>query len=145
MPTNKSKVFISYLREDAATVDLLAQELRNNGVEVWLDRNSILGGGRWKDAIRRAIANGSAAIVCFSSRYYARTKGYMNEELVLLVEELRLRSGDSSWFIPVRLDDCEIPDRRIGAGETLRDLQRIDLFSDWDTGIAQILSALSNP
>lgn len=69
----------------------------------------------------------------------------MNEELTLMIEELRQRPIDKSWFIPVRLDDCVIPDRPIGGGEYLHDLQRIDLFPDWDEGVRRIIAALRPP
>jgi Mrp family chromosome partitioning ATPase len=36
--TVRRKLFISYVREDAATVDALADALRAHGVDVWLDR-----------------------------------------------------------------------------------------------------------
>ena len=45
-------VFISYVRENQKQVDRLCQDLENHGVNVWLDRNSIKPGNRWKDAIR---------------------------------------------------------------------------------------------
>jgi hypothetical protein len=32
------------------------------------------------------------------------------------------------WLIPVRLDDCDIPDWDLGAGRTLASIQRSDLF-----------------
>jgi hypothetical protein len=35
-----------------------------------------------------------------------------------------------SWLIPVRLDDCEVPDLDIGAGRTLRSLDSADLFGE---------------
>ena len=34
------------------------------------------------------------------------------------------------WLIPVRFDDCNVPDWDIGAGRTLRSLQYADLFGD---------------
>jgi hypothetical protein len=48
---------------------------------------------------------------------------------------------------PVGLSDrllaqCEIPDRNIGAGYTLRDLQWVDLFSDWEKGITNIVDII---
>ena len=48
-------VFISYVRENAALVDKLADELRAHGVTVWLDRDKIMPGQLWQDAIRQAI------------------------------------------------------------------------------------------
>src|SRR5262249_33660733 len=43
---------------------------------------------------------------------------------------LRLRSPEVPWLIPIRFDDCDIPDLVIGAGRTLDWLQRADLFGD---------------
>ena len=59
----------------------------------------------------------------------ARESTHMNEELMLAVGEIRSRSHDTRWFIPV-LVSGEIPDRPIGAGETLRSLQYVDLGKD---------------
>jgi len=66
----------------------------------------------------------------------------MNEELVLAIEELRLRPTDMAWFIPVKLNRCEIPDRDIGAGATLQDLQYVELYQDWDAGIQRIVNVI---
>jgi len=66
----------------------------------------------------------------------------MNEELTVAIEELRQRPSGKSWFIPVRLDECDIPDRKIGGDEKLTDLQRVDLFPDWDSGVRRILQAM---
>ncbi len=137
-----TRVFLSYVREDRPTVDRLAADLKAYGADVWLDRTAIKPGERWADAIRRGISEGDFFLACFSKAFSARGKTYMNEELTLAIEELRQRSYDQSWFIPVRFDDCEVPARPIGAGETLNSLQRVDLFGDWKEGIRQILSVV---
>ena len=81
--------------------------------------------------IRRAITNDALAfIACFSQASVAREKSYQNEELILAVEQLRSRRPDSSWFIPVRFNECEIPDIDIGGGRTIRSIQHADLFED---------------
>lgn len=49
---------------------------------------------------------------------------------------------DRSWFIPVKLSECQIPDRSIGAGETLLDLQYVELFCDWDDGVSRIVAVI---
>ena len=59
--------FISYVREDLPIVDRLADELRQNGIEVWIDRDRIAPGERWHDAIREAIRAGDLFIACFSA------------------------------------------------------------------------------
>jgi hypothetical protein len=65
----------------------------------------------------------------------------MNEELTTAIDELRRRPTDRTWFIPILLSECEIPDRSIGGGETLRNLQAVTLYG-WDAGMASLLRAL---
>jgi hypothetical protein len=66
----------------------------------------------------------------------------MNEELALAIDELRQMPAGRTWFIPVLLSQCEVPDSPIGGGETLRDLHWISLEPDWESAIAQLLDAL---
>lgn len=137
-----SHVFVSYVRENQDMVTRLCNTLRANGVEVWLDRDSIAPGKRWKREIRHAIEKGAFFVACFSKEYSLKTKTYMNEELTIAIQELRMRTADRTWFIPLRLSDCSIPDIDIGAGENLRDIQWLDLWKDWDGGIKKLLEML---
>ena len=137
-------VFISYVHDDAPIIEKLHAELVAREIKVWLDRENISPGERWRSAIRRAIIEGAYFIACFSASYSQRTKTFMNEEIVLAIEELRQRPTDRVWFIPVKLSPCEIPDRNIGAGETLLDLQYVDLYSDWEKGLSRIVSTMTS-
>jgi len=67
----------------------------------------------------------------------------MNEELTVAIEELRQRATSRSWFIPISLDGCVIPQRNIGAGETLHDLHWVDLTADWNRGVDLITRAVT--
>jgi HEAT repeat protein len=138
-----SHVFISYVREDAETIDKLRAVLKAYEVPTWVDWADLKPGCRWKDAIRAAIQDGIFYLACFSSAYAKRATSDMNEELVLAIDELRQRATDKAWFIPVLLDDGEVPDRSIGGGETLRSLQWVNLSKDWDDGIRRILSIVA--
>ena len=100
----------------------LADELRAHGVTVWLDRDKIMPGQRWQDAIRQAIREGDYFIACFSAEYVARPRTYMHTEIGLAIEMLQQMPTNRIWFIPVLLSECEVPDRSIGGGQTLRDL-----------------------
>src|SRR5437899_1861677 len=62
---NLAHIFISYIHENKDIVDKLANELRNRGVTVWLDRNDIDPGVRWRNAISEAIHSGSFFVACF--------------------------------------------------------------------------------
>lgn len=123
-----SHVFVSYVRENRAIVDRLCDALSARGVKVWLDRNQIAPGTRWRDATRTAIRHGQHFIACFSKEYASRARTYMNEELILAIDELRQRKTDRAWFIPVLLSECDVPARNIGGGETLLDVQWVSLI-----------------
>ena len=138
-----ARVFISYLKENVELIEKLVEGLEIHGVDVWIDYKSLKPGVRWKDAIGKEIKTGDYFIACFSQEYHNKSKSYMNEELIIALEEIRLRKIDDVWFIPIRLDDSKIPDRVIGAGETLNSLQRIDLFKDWEKGINKILETIN--
>ncbi len=135
-------VFISYVKENGDAVDRLTRHLTGHGIHVWLDRDKIEPGTRWKPAIRQAIQEGSFFIACFSREYGEREKTFMNEELNLAIEELRQRPTTRAWFIPAILSPCEIPDREIGGGASLRDLQYVALHRDWDTGVQRLVNVI---
>jgi len=139
---NTSKVFISYVREDSAVVDRIAEALRAHGAEAWLDRTHITPGQRWRRAIRDAISDGTYFVACFSPSYAQRDRTYMNEELRLAIEQLRMMPLDRRWFIPVILRPCQIPEFEIDAVETLKSLQYIDFSQDWDSAIKQLIDAV---
>lgn len=134
-------VFISYVSDDASTINRLARDLETNGVEVWLDRKNLEPGMRWKEAIRHAIAAGDLFVACFSRGFAKRSKTYMHEELTIAIEELRQRPADRRWFLPVLVDVPEPPDIRISAMETLRDLHWLSLELSWEVGVLAIVRA----
>jgi nucleoside phosphorylase len=122
-------VFISHADDDAAAADRLRAALMRASVEVWDDSTDLLPGQDRRSAIRKAISDGAFVfLACFSSASLARTRSRHNEELMLAIDELRRRRFDQAWLIPVKLDDCEVPDIDIGGGRTLRSLVPIDLF-----------------
>jgi hypothetical protein len=136
------RAFISYVREDAEAVDRIADALRLVGIDVWLDRTHLKPGDRWTEVIRNAISEGDFFIACFSSSYAQRKATYMNEELLIAVEQLRRRPRDRRWFIPLTLDGCDLPKIPIGADETLEHLHRLDFSEDWSRSIARLIEVV---
>jgi hypothetical protein len=127
--SQRGHAFISYVREDERHVDRLQKFLEARGVPVWRDTARLLPGEDWKKEIRQVIAADNLAfIACFSKNSETREKSHQRDELLLAIDQLRLRSPDRPYLIPVRFDDCPIPDLEIGRGQTLRSLQRVDLF-----------------
>lgn len=117
-------VFISYVREDGGRVDQLQRALEAAGVTVWRDTDSLWPGEDWRAKIRSAITDSALVfIACYSQVSLDREKSYQNEEMVLAIEQLRLRPPGDLWLFPVRFDDCELPDLAIGAGRTLASIR----------------------
>lgn len=135
-------VFLSYLREDSAHVDLLKSALENAGVDVWQDRTRLEVGVLWQQAIVDAIQTGRFFLACFSSHYAERPNSGMRDELIVATELLRGRPEFRPWLVPLRLEPCEIPSMPIGGGQTLRDIQRLDLFPDRETSLHRLLRTL---
>ena len=109
-------VFVSYVRENEKTVNRLYHALTSQGVHVWLDREKIKPGDQ--------------------------DDTYMNEELTVAIDVLRQKSLDRPWFIPVKLNECKIPDRDIGGGRTFEDFQWVELHEEWDIGIQKLLKSI---
>jgi hypothetical protein len=121
--------FLSYVREDVERVDRLGRTLEAAGIPVWRDTRDLWPGQDWRLNIRHAISDQALVfIACFSRVSVGRDVSYQNEELLLAIDQLRLRPPERPWLIPVRFDDCQIPDRDLGGGRTLSSIQRADLF-----------------
>ena len=122
--------FISYARKDSRDADRLQQALER-GVPVWRDTADLWPGEDWRAEIRRAITHDALVfLACFSHSSLARKVSYQNEELALAIEQMRLRRPGEPWLIPVRFDDCDVPDIDIGGGRSLASIQRADLFGE---------------
>jgi hypothetical protein len=137
-------VFLSYVREDTDHVDRLQASLENAGVRVWRDTADLWPGEDWRVKIRRAITDDALVfIACFSRNSLRRRVSYQNEELVLAIEQLRMRAPGEPWLIPVRFDECRIPHLDIGGGRPLASIQRADLFgSRYAEGMARLVTAV---
>jgi TIR domain len=135
-------VFISYAREDQTLVDRLSRSLKEAQIQVWLDRDSIAPGDDWSDSLKSAITKGSYFIACFSASYYNRPNRYMAEELSLATSILS-KDRDHSWFLPIRFEDVEVPDISMRDGVSIRSIQWLDLFNDWDEGIHRLVTTIN--
>ena len=129
-------VFICYGREDLEPARRLFLDLRSAGLKPWLDHECLQAGHRWKAAIRQAIHQSRFFIALLSSKTTER-KGFRNAEIREALEILRDYPESDTFFIPARLDNCEMPQAE------LWELQRVDLFPDWDMGVGRILKALA--
>ena len=137
-------VFVSYFRDDSASVDLIEQALKSAKLRVWRDTAELLAGEDWRLRIRQAITlDAFAFVACFSRASLAQAVGSHNEELALAIDQVRSRRLDAPWLIPVRLDDCAIPDLDLGAGRTLASIRSADIFGgNIQAGLGLLVAAI---
>jgi hypothetical protein len=126
-------------------VDRLAEAIEKAGYEVWIYRKDLLPGTWWKSEVKTAIRAGDYFMACFSSAFSVKTGSYMQDELDIAVEQLRLMPRRQGWFLPVKLDECAIPDLPIGLGRTLGDIDVVSLADGEAAATIEILAALGSP
>ena len=117
--------FFSYSRKDSEFVRRLAEELREAGINLWLDQ-LILGGQRWDGAVEEALQTCQGMIAVLSPDAVASQN--VMDEVSYALEEKKI-------VIPILLHSCTIPFR-------LRRVQYIDFTADYSTAFAQLLRAL---
>jgi CheY-like chemotaxis protein len=132
---SRGKIFISYAKEDAQLATSLYFDLKRAGLDPWIDEHNILPGERWKAAIRRAVRESRYILALLSSRSVSK-RGFVQQELLLALEERKLFPAGEIFLIPVRLDKCE------PAHEQLKELQYVDLFPSYEAGLAKVLRVL---
>jgi TIR domain len=114
------KVFLCHSHADSVAIHALYSRLKKDGLEVWLDKETLSPGQDWEYEIRMGILKSDVVIACLSEQFNKQA-GYRHEELKIALEKANLLPDDEVFIIPVRLEECEMP-------ESLRRLQRVDLF-----------------
>jgi hypothetical protein len=128
-PKGPRHIFVSYDRADSDGADTIQAALEFAGLRVWRHCVDVRPGEDWRDRIRGAITGNTLVfLACFSQASLASARSRQNEELTLALGELRQRRPDVPWLIPVRFDDCELPDLETRAGHSLSSLCSADLF-----------------
>jgi hypothetical protein len=135
VPRALPQVFIAYGKEDEGLAGRLFEGLDRAGFSPWMDVRKLLAGQNWPRAIEAAIESSDFFVACFSANS-VRKKGGFQSELRYALDCARRVPLDEIYIVPVRLDDCAVP-------RTIRhELQYIDLFPDWDSGMERMLTML---
>jgi len=134
-------VFVSYCRDNLQEASRLREDLTQAGFSVWWDQD-ILGGQDWKQAIDTAMEKCRAVVVCFSKEVSDRDRSGIYPELANAVEKYRSLKPGQTFILPIRFSECEIPYIKFDATRRLADIQYIDLFPDWEVGMARLIASL---
>lgn len=128
------KVFLSHASEDKERFVLnFARQLRENGVDVWLDQWEMKPGDSLVDKIfEEGLKEARAVIIVLSAT--SVQKSWVREELNASVVN---RISRGTKLIPVVIDECDVP-------ESLRSTvwQKVDSLDDYSQSLQRILFAI---
>ncbi|MCP4345924.1 MAG: DUF1566 domain-containing protein [Desulfobacterales bacterium] len=125
------KVFISYAREDIEVAKKLYHDLKDAGLDPWMESEDLLPGTRL-ETVRSQIKK-SEFFLALVSEYSMSERGTVHSQIKLAQKILEEFPRSGIFIIPVRLDDCTTD------YETLEGLRPVDLFLSYEDGFRDIL------
>jgi hypothetical protein len=134
-PSGNPTVFLAYAQEDRPKVKRLFHLLEKAGLQPWMDCQKLLPGQNWPRAIEQTIEISDFFIGCFSKNSTSK-RGQFQSELAFALDVATRFPQDEVFFIPVRLDDCELPRRIVST------THYIDVFPNWTKGVQKLIVAL---
>lgn len=122
------RVFLAHASEDKEVVREIHKKLASMGFSPWLDEIDLLPGQNWRAEIPRAIEESDIFVACFSKQSVQKY-GYVQQELRLALSIYARKPSNAIFLIPLRLDECEIPDLNFyELGVSLRSIQWQDIW-----------------
>lgn len=131
---NLNRIFLCHASEDKKDVIGIYHKLVERGLNPWLDKIDLLPGQEWDKEIKRALKN-SQFIIIFFSNYSVSKRGYVQREFKLALDTLQTIPEGQIFIIPVRIDDCVIPD-------SFSHIQYVDLFEKG--GLEKVLYSIES-
>jgi hypothetical protein len=104
-----NKIFISYATEDVKTAEKLFDFLSIRGYEPWMDKKKVLPGQAWDTEIKTALKKANFVIILLSQTSVSK-RGYIQREFKLALTHMEDKLETDIYLIPLKIDDCEIPD-----------------------------------
>ena len=123
-------VFLSYSSKDKPRVLRIAEKLKAAGLRVWLDQWTIAPGEDIYLAIEGGLETSRTQLLFLSSSALGSDWVRLERSTALF----RDPTNKERRFVPVLLEDCELPD-------ALRRFRYIDLRSDSEAAFAELLAA----
>ncbi|MBD2116517.1 MULTISPECIES: SUMF1/EgtB/PvdO family nonheme iron enzyme [Microcystis] len=142
MKKSDIQIFLAHASEDKPAVLALHERLKQAGYKPWLDEKDLIPGQIWRDEIPKAIKASQIFLACLSAKS-ANKQGYIQRELRIALDTLGEMLPGTIFFIPMRLEECEIPDLRLAeVSLNLRDLHWLDYWKE--DGFEQLERAITH-
>ncbi|MBN2444798.1 MAG: phosphoglycerate kinase [Spirochaetales bacterium] len=123
-------VFLSYSKHDAEIVSGLAQRLRDDGINIWIDR-MISPGEFIPEKIEQALAQSNILILCLSPFFLKSEWTSFERNSRVFIDP----TNKNRRFLPLLLEECTLPD-------TLKSFKFIDFTTEREQGYTELLSTL---
>ncbi len=131
----KTRIFLSYAKEDTAKVREVYEGLKKRKLDVWFDEED-LKSGLWKPNILKVIPKSRYFFICLSKSALKKvgddSPGFQDEELNRAWEIAQAQADENFTIVPVRLEDCDRGDNRLSV------YQQYDLFDDFEKGLDKL-------
>jgi hypothetical protein len=128
-----NRVFVSYSRQNLTFAERLARDLKDAGLDVWLDVRQIKGGQQWRDAIFKAINQADIVVVCLSP--HAVESEWVRREILMARSHEKL-------IIPLMVEDTADLMEQHDETKQLLDVQIIDFEERYERAFPLLLQAL---
>lgn len=120
------KTFLSYAREDSEFAMRLANDLKREGANIWLDQLDILASQHWDNEVEKALIQCGRMVVVLTPD----SVGSHN-----VMDEVSYALEEGKNVFPLLCRDCTIPFR-------LRRVQRVDFRTSYENGFLDLLRSL---
>lgn len=104
------RIFLCYAHENREAVYTLYQRLKRDGFQPWMAKHDLLSGQDWQREIPRAVKQSDVVLACISSIFLTKA-GYGQKEIRLALDTADHQPEGSIFVIPLRLEDCAVPER----------------------------------
>ena len=125
------QIFISYSRRDTEIVDRIAGQMKDAGLDVWVDREAIKAGNTWRLQIVEAIDTCLAFVLMLSTNSASSDN---------VRREIDLGQDIENPFLPIMLEPVKIPPeiRYQLAGQQIIDVQMVG----FEKAVSQLIETI---
>lgn len=142
-----NKVFISYIREDLATVKQIVEILGAFELDLWIDIHDLKPGTSWEWQIQEAIKDSRYFLVFLSSQYTIKHSSYVKNEIQYAQTRSNSVSNKKFQIVPILIE--HVPEDELQQSladiidiELFFGLHRINLYRDFEVEILKLLEHL---
>lgn len=128
------RVFLCHSSGDKPAVRDFYHRLKAEGIDPWLDEESLLPGQDWELEIPKAVKNSDIVIVCLSQAAINKS-GYVQKEIRYALDVADQQPEGTIFIIPLKLEECSVPER-------LGRLHWVNLFEE--RGYERLMLALES-